>query len=74
MLSIYNINFINSYFESVSGFTATGFSIIENLKDIDEPVLLWRSSSQWLGGLFFLLAIVYIVFYKMLYTRVKEDI
>jgi len=54
-LSIYDISLLNSYFESVSGFTTTGFSIIENIKDIDEPLLLWRSSSQWLGGLFFLI-------------------
>ena len=53
--SIYNIGLLNSYFESVSGFTTTGFSIIENVKYIDEPLLLWRSSSQWLGGLFFLI-------------------
>ena len=57
-LSSYDISFLNSYFESVSGFTATGFSIINNVEDIDEPLLLWRSSSQWLGGLFFLTAII----------------
>ena len=57
-LSSYDISFLNSYFESVSGFTATGFSIINNVEDIDEPLLLWRSSSQWLGGLFFLIAII----------------
>ena len=57
-LSIYNISFLNSYFESVSGITATGFSVIENIQDIDEPLLLWRSSSQWLGGLFFLIAVI----------------
>jgi len=57
-LSIYNINFLNSYFEAVSGITTTGFSIIQNINDIDEPLLLWRSSSQWLGGLLFLIAIV----------------
>ena len=57
-LSIYDINFINSYFEAVSGISATGFSIIPNIQDIDEPLLLWRSSSQWLGGLFFLIAII----------------
>ena len=57
-LSIYNIGFLNSYFESVSGITATGFSIIENIQDIDEPLLLWRSNSQWLGGLFFLIAVI----------------
>ena len=53
-LSIYDISFINSYFEAISGFTSTGFTIIENTKDIDEPLLIWRSSSQWLGGLYFL--------------------
>jgi len=56
--SNYDISFLNSYFESVSGFTATGFSIIDNVENIDEPLLLWRSSSQWLGGLFFLIAII----------------
>ncbi len=57
-LSIYNISFLNSYFESVSGITSTGFSIIKNINNIDEPLLLWRSSSQWLGGLFFLVAVI----------------
>ena len=56
--SIYEISFLNSYFESVSGFTTTGFSIMQNVKNIDEPLLLWRSSSQWLGGLLFLLATI----------------
>ena len=57
-LSIYDISLLNSYFESISGFTTTGFSIIEDIEDIDEPLLLWRSSSQWLGGLFFLISII----------------
>jgi len=57
-LSIYNFSFLNSYFESVSGFTATGFSTIEDINNIDEPLLLWRSTSQWLGGLFFLMTII----------------
>ena len=43
-LSSYNINFLDSYFESVSGITSTGFSIIEDISYIDEPLLLWRSS------------------------------
>jgi len=57
-LSIYNINFLDAYFESMSGITTTGFSILENIDDVDEPLLLWRSSSQWLGGLIFLIAII----------------
>ena len=56
--SIYGINILNSYFESVSGFTTTGFSILLNINNIDEPLLLWRSSSQWIGGLFFLVATI----------------
>jgi len=53
-LSIYDISFIDSYFEAISGFTSTGFTIFENVKKIDEPLLIWRSGSQWLGGLYFL--------------------
>ena len=58
IFSIYNIGILDSYFESVSGFTTTGFSIMNNPKNIDEPLILWRSSSQWLGGLLFLLATI----------------
>ena len=57
-LSVYDISFLNSYFESLSGFTTTGFSVISDIQDLDEPLLMWRSSSQWLGGLFFLIAII----------------
>jgi len=58
LFSNYNIGLLNSYFESVSGFTTTGFSIIQNINNIDEPLILWRSSSQWIGGLFFLFATI----------------
>ena len=58
IFSIYGIGILDSYFESVSGFTTTGFSIIQNIENIDDPLLLWRSSSQWMGGLLFLLATI----------------
>ena len=51
--SIYNITFLNAYFEATSGFTSTGFTIFDNIKHLDESLILWRSSSQWLGGLYF---------------------
>jgi len=57
-LSIYNIGLLNSYFESISGFTTTGFSIILDVNNIDEPLILWRSSSQWMGGLLFLMVTI----------------
>ena len=54
-LSNYQITFINSIFESFSGITGTGFSIFDNVKYLDPTLLLWRSSSQWIGGLYFLI-------------------
>jgi len=60
-LSIYNISFLDSYFESISGFTSTGFSIFSNIKHLDESIILWRSSSQWLGGLYFLFSIILLI-------------
>ena len=60
-LSIYNLTFINSYFEAISGFTSTGFSIFENIKHVDQSLILWRSSSQWIGGLYFLFSIILLI-------------
>ena len=60
-LSIYNLTFLNAYFETVSGFTSTGFTIFENLKHIDQGLILWRSSIQWIGGLYFLYSIIYLI-------------
>ena len=60
-LSIYNLTFINSFFEAVSGFTSTGFTIFENIKNIDQSLILWRSTTQWIGGLYFLFSIIYLI-------------
>ena len=60
-LSIYNLTFLNSFFESISGFTSTGFTIFDNVKHIDQSLILWRSSTQWIGGLYFLFSIIYLI-------------
>ena len=59
-LSIYQLSLIDSFFESVSGFSNTGFSVISDIKNLDPPLILWRSSSQWLGGFYFLVFLVLI--------------
>ena len=59
--SIYNLTFLNSYFESISGFTSTGFTIFENIKHIDQSLILWRSTIQWIGGLYFLFSIIFLI-------------
>ena len=60
-LSIYNISFLDSYFETISGFTSTGFTIFENIKHLDQSLILWRSSTQWIGGLYFLFSIILLI-------------
>ena len=59
--SIYNISFLDSYFEAISGFTSTGFTVFDNIKHLDESLILWRSSSQWIGGLYFLFSIILLI-------------
>ena len=59
-LSNYQVTFLNAVFESVSGITGTGFSIFKNIKYIDPTLILWRSSSQWVGGLFFIFFLIII--------------
>ncbi len=60
-LSNKNIVFLNSYFEAISGFTSTGFTIFENIKYLDESLILWRSTSQWVGGIYFFFSIVLLI-------------
>ncbi len=60
-LSIYNLTFLNALFEAVSGFTSTGFTVFENIKHIDQGLILWRSSIQWIGGLYFLYSIIFLI-------------
>lgn len=44
-------SFLDALFESVSGLTATGASVITDLDVIPESILLWRSLTNWLGGM-----------------------
>jgi trk system potassium uptake protein TrkH len=55
------LTFLNAFFEAVSGFTSTGFTIFENIKHIDQGLILWRSSIQWIGGLYFLYSIIFLI-------------
>ena len=64
-LSNYQATFLNSLFEAISGITGTGFSIFKDIKYLDPTLILWRSSSQWIGGLFFLFFLL-IVFSNMI--------
>ena len=77
-LSNYQVTFLNSLFEAISGTTGTGFSIFKNIKYLDPTLILWRSSSQWIGGLYFLFFLI-IIFsnkqfnFKMIYLTYSGD-
>ena len=77
-LSNNQVTFLNSFFESISGLTGTGFSTFKNIKYLDPTLILWRSSSQWIGGLYFLVFLI-IVFsnkkfnYKMTSLTHSDD-
>ena len=43
--------FTNAYFESLSGFTTTGASILNDIESLPKGILLWRSLTQWIGGM-----------------------
>jgi len=54
-------NPVNAFFETVSGFTTTGASILSNVEALDHALLFWRSFTHWIGGmgvLVFILAIL----------------
>ena len=54
-------NFVDAFFETVSGFTTTGASILTNVESLSHGMLFWRSFTHWLGGmgvLVFIMAII----------------
>jgi trk system potassium uptake protein TrkH len=44
-------SFTNAYFESISGFTTTGASVLSDIEAVPKGILFWRSQTQWLGGM-----------------------
>ena len=70
--SEYKVSFLESYFESISGLTGTGFTIFENIRLLDDPIILWRSSSQWVGGFYFLIFLILIFSNKQLNFKLLD--
>jgi trk system potassium uptake protein len=50
-LSAEGFSFVDAFFESVSGFTTTGSSILTSIESVSKGLLFWRSFIQWLGGM-----------------------
>lgn len=60
-ISGYIPNITDAFFETMSGFTTTGASILDNIESLPHGLLFWRSMTQWIGGLgiiFFTIAVL----------------
>ena len=53
--------FIDALFESVSGFTTTGSSILTDIESLSFSILFWRSLTHWIGGLGIILLVIFIL-------------
>ena len=51
VLSGIDLSYTNIFFETVSGLTTTGSSILIDIEAVDKSLLIWRSTTQWLGGM-----------------------
>lgn len=54
-------NFTNAFFETISGFTTTGATILDDVECLPHGILFWRTFTQWIGGLgivFFTIAVL----------------
>ena len=53
--------FINAYFESMSGFTTTGSSVLSDIEALPKSILFWRSETHWIGGMGIIVLVVAIM-------------
>ncbi len=60
---ITHINFTDAYFETMSGVTTTGSTVLSGLDNMAHSILLWRSILQWLGGVGFIVMAVAVLPY-----------
>lgn len=44
-------DFTNAFFETISGFTTTGATILTDIEGVPKGILFWRSLTQWIGGM-----------------------
>ncbi len=59
--STHPISFTNAIFEAASGLTTTGATIFTNLEELPKGILLWRSLTQWMGGVGILVVAIWVL-------------
>ena len=51
LFSKLNLSFVDAFFESMSGITTTGSTVIDDLNNAPKSILMWRAITQWFGGI-----------------------
>ena len=54
-------SFVNAFFESVSGFTTTGSSILVDIEILPKSILFWRSLTHWIGGIGIIVLVIIVM-------------
>ncbi|MCF8223919.1 MAG: TrkH family potassium uptake protein [Bacteroidales bacterium] len=54
-------SFINAFFESMSGFTTTGSSILTDIEALPKSILFWRSLTHWIGGIGIIVLVIIVM-------------
>ncbi len=54
-------NFIDAFFESVSGFTTTGSSILTDIESLPKSIIFWRSLTHWIGGIGIIMLVIIVM-------------
>ncbi len=67
-------NFIDAFFESCSGFTTTGASILTDVESMPMSLLFWRSFTSWLGGFFIVILVTAIIPTFVMEGQVLSDV
>ncbi|MCJ7471745.1 MAG: hypothetical protein MUP02_02890, partial [Actinobacteria bacterium] len=71
-LPSFHYNFLNAFFESVSGFTTTGLTLYSSLEGLPRSLLLWRAETQWIGGIGIITLFLFIIS-RLKFHGQKED-
>jgi len=72
-LKIFNWNVIDALFESFSGFTTTGFTLLEDLSLVPKSLLLWRAETQWIGGFGVILVFLFLML-QMRKSSLRQEV
>lgn len=54
-------SFTNAFFESISGFTTTGSSILTDIESLPKSILFWRSMTHWIGGIGIIVLVIIVM-------------